>query len=376
MLLAFLFLAIATMPYNNEFVKRLTLNAFIYINVLIFVASLYLSKKNKDYYSLKLILLVFMTLVFSILIFNSVNVNTIAIGLGYLSSFLIVYYSEYINFTRNTLKVFTWVSVLSAVVFIYYYYSPIAYRYVVDNEYGLNEITHYSLTLGYPNPNTTASIIAPISMILVILSKIHTKRYFKYGLFVLSLVLLYFLYLTGSRSAFISVFLFHSLVALKIKIKINKMLVISVLSSLFIFVFFYTFLYLSHIGLDWEIMGKPFFSGRQEFLSNMFYETFDSWLIGDISKYKYGNLLNGFLSVFASGGIVNVIFYVLFFSHNIAKRYDRNNDYSYTALLAIVLFYLQGFAEGNFMVTGAYFSVLMSMLYVLTNVKVVNGKRT
>lgn len=370
--LIFLFIAISTMPLNSELLKKLTSNAFIYLNVLIFLSALNISTKKKDLYSLNLIFLVFLLLVLSIVFFNVISVNTIAIALGFLSSFLIVYYSEHITLTKNILKAITWICVLSSFVFIFNYFSPMAYRYIIEDEHGINQINHFSLTLGYPNPNTTASIIAPILMTLIILSKVYVNKYTKYTMLCLSLVLLYFLFLTDSRSAFFSVFLYISFVVLNIKIRITRSFVILVLISLFVFIFIYLLLFSNQIGLGWKILGKSFYSGRQGYLSDLFVSGFDSWLFGDISKYRYGNFLNGFLSIFLSGGIVSVILYILFFSHNISKRYDKNNDYSYTALLAIVLFYFQSFAEGNFMVSGGYFAGLMSMLYVLANIKVVS----
>lgn len=371
LLLVVLLFFIATMPIGKEAYIRASMYAFIVLNVCIFALVLMINGKRSDKYSLLLIFLLILIIIYSLIYFDTLNIRSIAVVLGYISSYLIVFYSRYIKIRKELINVIALICVALSVLFILYFFSPIAYRYNAISDQGImSEINLGSLTLGFPNPNTTASIISPISMVLIVLSKIYSNKYLKLILLFLSLVLLYFIFLTDSRSSFFAVSIFGLFVLLKINIKISKTLVVLILTSVFAFVFLYAYLFYQKIGFDWEILGKPFFSGRQEYLSNIFFDASNSWLIGDIRKYQYSNYLNGMLSIYASGGIVNVILYILFFSHNISKRYRKNNYYSYLALLAIVLFYFQSYAEGNFMVTGMYFSVLVSMLYVLTNIRV------
>lgn len=374
LLLVFLVFFIATMPIGNEVYIRASMYAFILLNVCIFALVLMLNKRISDGYSLSLIILLLSVIIYSVIYFNTINIQSIAVILGYLSSYLIVFYSKYIKIRKELINIMTAICITLSIIFIFYFFSPLAYRYNALSDKGvITELYLQSLTLGFPNPNTTASIIAPISMLLIVLSKIYSNKYLRLILLSLSLVLLYFVFLTDSRSSFFAVSIFGLFVLLRINIKISKTLVVLILTSIFAFVFIYAYLFYNKIGFNWNILGKPFFSGREEYLSMLFFEASKSWLIGDISKYQYGNYLNGMLSIYASGGIINVVIYIYYFSYNISKRYQRNNDYSYTALLAIVLFYFQSYGEGNFVVTGAYFSVLISMLYVLTNIKITSS---
>lgn len=370
LLLFFLVLIVYTMPLNNPAILGLTLNAFIYLNVIIFIFAL-IFKKKRDNYSIKMILFVSFSILFSLIYFDSLKVTMIAVALSYLSSFMMVYYTQYIPVTKKLVNIITAVCILSSIIFIINFFSPLAYRYIkLNEETGLfNEITHNALSLGYPNANTAASIITPIAMILFILANIYRNRFFSLFLKSLSILLTYFVFLTSSRSSFFSLILFILFVVFRIKINITKSLVMTILLSVFAFVFVYAFLYSQNIGSDWVLLGKPFFSGREEYLSNMFFEGSNSWLLGDISKYKYNNYLNGMLSIYLSGGIINVILYILFFSHNIAKRFNIVSTNSHLALIAILFLYFQSFGEGNFMVSGAYFSVLISILYILSNIR-------
>lgn len=373
-LIGFLVLVLISMPMLNENLLRISLYIFIILNISIFVITINLGKSIRGAnYSRILIYLTVVLLLLMLVFTRSFNLQSVSASIGYLSSFFIAYYSTYIITGKKTLKYLAIVSVLLGVVFILLYFSPLAFRYTNVN----NELVFYddsnegSLTLGYSNPNTTASLILPIQFVLMFFYKYYSTKRVRFFFLGLSVVLLYFIYLTNSRSAFIASVLFYILVFFNFRFRISRLLVAIVILSGFGFIFLYSLLYNQGIGSDLLILNKPFYSGRQEYLIEILNEASKYFVFGNIKIYSFSNLLNGILSLFASVGVVGVIIYVLFFSHNIASRYRKGNNAGNVALYGLLAIYIQSYSEGNFIVSGAYFSTLLSMLFVLSNTNLV-----
>ncbi len=290
---------------------------------------------------------------------------------SYLTMFIIVFYSENIRATKKTVDFISVIAIALSMLFIFLFFSPLAYqnsksqesfRFYVDNS--------SSLSLGYSNSNEAAIFLMVLIIVLVLLIEIYDKLYLKgvFGCFAIFDV--YLLYLTDSRSAFLAIIIFFVIYFTRIRVKISFILVSTILISIFLFALILPYAYQKGLLINEIYLNKSIYSGRERYFLELLNGARSSPIIGNIAKYKFDNAHNGMLAIFVSAGILNVILYIWFFARNITRRYNESNKYSYYVLVGILCVYFDSYGEAAMMVGGSIFAVLISILFVLSNIKV------
>ena len=165
-----------------------------------------------------------------------------------------------------------------------------------------------ALVLGMTNPNLTAMFISGSYCILLIRFRKNKKQFLVVPVL---LWLLYMLYLTESRSSLICTLLVTAYAMVLYNRKLPQFLV--VVSTLTPVAFVPIYLAGVHSRLaKLTILGKPFFSGREELYMRRFsiLETPLQKLFGDLGSEQFSNAHNAPLSILCSIGAVGLCLFL------------------------------------------------------------------
>jgi len=219
---------------------------------------------------------------------------------------MLVIVSDTLSINVSTRKFINTCSIISALVLVAYYFSPIAHLSKPHGEpmYGIY------LTYGLDNSNYAGIITLLILCMLIITMEFGDKKR-KVLCLLLELVLVYFIYLTNTRAA-LAAALFIPLVYVFFRKRSMPNIILFALCCIpALFVPFYMNLGESGNVEGQEIMGKSIMSGRdevyQEYLSTLSDPFFI--LIGNLQENKFQNAHNGPLAILASSGIIGVLCY-------------------------------------------------------------------
>lgn len=222
------------------------------------------------------------------------------------------------------------------------------------------------LVLGMTNSNLTGMLLFGIFSILIIYSDNESHKAIT-G--ILLLILLYLLYLSGSRSALISAFIVFIYAIFFSEKRLPKTIIL--VSAIFPVVVIPIYLSLfNQLGIGARFLGKPLFSGRQYTLLQVLSErrSIGEFLFGNVvsSNFSNTNAPNGPLAIFMFSGLIGVlIFYYLIIGKVIRRNNDSSSKMSRIAILCVLSFFIQSAAEA-FLFTGIFpgiaFMYLVSVL--------------
>lgn len=225
------------------------------------------------------------------------------------------------------------------------------------------------LELSFGNPNMAGIALSVPAMILVIMAAEQKRRIVRIIYVSLSGVMLYLIYSTENRGSFFTVVAFSACAILalsKMSWRITERWVYWVLKLLpIIIMVVYIFLY-SVLPHDLELLGKPFFSGREEgwqiALEQLIYEPF---------KYHYFE--NGTLNLFLEGsqryGMVAMFGYIWILFTFEKQDLSETSVRSYLAYLGFHMLFFQQSFEST-LITGSYSAYVWS--YILLGVASMN----
>lgn len=222
------------------------------------------------------------------------------------------------------------------------------------------------LVLGMTNSNLTGMLLFGIFSILIIYSD-NEKHKTITG--ILLLVLLYLIYLSGSRSALISALvIFIYAVFFSDKRLPKPIILVSVVFPVIVIPIYLSLF--NQLGIGAKFLGKPLFSGRQYALLQVLSEkrSVVELLFGNVvrSNFTNTNAPNAPLAIFMFSGLVGVlIFYYLVIRKVIQRNDHSSSKMSRIAIICVLSFFIQSAAE-TFMFTGIFpgvaFMYLVSVL--------------
>ena len=222
------------------------------------------------------------------------------------------------------------------------------------------------LELSFGNPNMTGIALSAPTMILVIMAVEQKSKIIRVVYMGISAVMLYLIYSTENRGSFLTVIAFSVCAILALGKKkswriTNKWIywVFKLLPIIIMVV--YVFLY-SVLPNDLELLGKPFFSGRELgwriALERLAYEPF-----------TYHNFEDGMLNLFLEGmqryGIFAMIGYIWILFTFKKQNLKELSVRAYLAYLGFHIFFFQQSFEST-LITGSYSAYVWS--YILLGV--------
>lgn len=332
---------------------------FFTIGVFFLILFFQFRQSQLDQFNTKRVLALFIMaciLMFSILCTaKTITFETHIMGiLGFLEMLLAVYIMDYVPYKKSLFQFVCKTNVVIAVVFIILSVSPYAYSHKLEE----------SLSLGYSNPNATAIyLLLNMSILLLYAATIkgQLKKLFMYGL---CAYLMYLLYATDSRTCFLAglVVAVYTVLAPKWKIPMWVVPLFQLFSLAFLY--FYSTLYKKGLFLDLEIMGKPFYSGREDYFIAMLERLKGYWLVGDVGLNPFNNMHNGALTLLSSCGVLGFLVHFWYVNRTIRFYYQGEVEHRQTvALMIIAAAFIHASAEAALLVGGANYTIIMASLY-------------
>lgn len=281
-------------------------------------------------------------------------------GIGVLSFFEMVgsiYVIGSVGCTKDLKKFIFGIALISAFVFIGFSFVPsIAY----------SDDLLDSLELGFNNPNETAVYLMSTICLLVLFFDTMKRWLFKVPVVLIIGYLAYLLYLTESRTALVATALviLYQLFARRFVVP-RWVIPVAVLLPL-VFLVLYTQLWQRGLFPDLEILGKPFYSGREDYFMEQLLEFRDNWLFGDIGLHYFSNMHNGPLTILSGMGSSGFLAWFAFIVYTLRHYYEDICTKSKTiALIVILAIFIHSSAEAAFIVGGAHYSIIVATFFLL-----------
>ena len=281
-------------------------------------------------------------------------------GIGVLSFFEMVgsiYVIGSVGCTKDLKKFIFGIALISAFVFIGFSFIPsIAY----------SDDLLDSLELGFNNPNETAVYLMSTICLLVLFFDTMKRWLFKVPVVLIIGYLAYLLYLTESRTALVATALviLYQLFARRFVVP-RWVIPVAVLLPV-VFLVLYTQLWQRGLFRDLEILGKPFYSGREGAFLSLLEELGGNWAFCDVGKYHFTNVHNGPLSIMISMGIFG---FVAYFAYMVYTLYQYHaciaSKHQTIALIVILAIFVHSSAEATFIVGGAHYSIIVATFFLL-----------
>lgn len=224
-------------------------------------------------------------------------------------------------------------------------------------------ITSEYLVLGMTNSNLTGMILFALYGFLFV--NYRKGKNIKFNFLVL-IIALYLLFLTGARSSIISAVLLTVYGLFFYKYRFPLILVKLMVLLPLLIIPLYLFLY-SFLPSDYTLLGKPFFSGRELIFSNILfsYELPLDILFGDLNSSKFANATNMPLTIYLSVGLIGFLATFYIFFKRLVKESSTLVSYdSKIAFFCILCFFIQSSAEA-YMFTGTFPGSFYMYIYIL-----------
>lgn len=275
-------------------------------------------------------------------------------SLNFASAFIILTADSFFLITDRLRRFTVYICVMISFVALLLIRSSVAY--VMEN----GRTSPY-LTLGFTNPNLTGLILFGVFCVLLINST-QEHRAIQY----ISLVLLlYLIYLTGSRSSVVSALVILVYFVFFSNRQLPKAIVMAVLLIPLAFPFVYV--WLNYRFGDVYFLEKPLFTGR-EILYIWHYEKLKDnsimLLFGDMNT-KFSNAHNAPLAVLLTIGLIGMtIVYVRIIKQLLVINECANSRISRTAVVALLSIFILSSTEAYF-IMGTFPGV--ALLYIIVS---------
>lgn len=357
----FTLLSYVLIPIDNRFLQLVYYGIHL-ISYGTFTAIVVKRSRGKvllfDFIRIVLIIGLLVIIIFSN-ICSSVSVKTtgqIMNIICFLEMMIAIYIIDSIPYSQKLERFVSIVSLISAVLFVFLSFSSVAYSHKLKD----------SLNLGYSNPNTTAIYLFTSMSYLSICLKDLDKKYQQSLIFVLCLYLLYLIYQTDSRACFFSGMCIMGYTFFRPQWKIPQCVLLMMLCTSLVFLLIYSELYKRGLLLDLEILGKPFYSGRESYFVSTLKDIQGNLLIGDIGKYSFDNMHNGALTLIAGCGLIGYVMYIAYMGYTLQSYNGKQTNYRQNAAIVVLCaYYLHSCAEAAMIVGGAQYSIYIATVYWL-----------
>ena len=354
------FIGYVSNSYDNETIFSRASQLFILINVATFAIYIIQNAKKVELVLLLILFLMAFSVFIAFAVTGVASVYNFVITLcAYLSLPMYLIYVRKIDVNKLTLF-FTITCALSTAVFF-------IVSFFIHPEYSVNK----ELTLGFFNPNQTAMFIFQNLSVILVIMTFCRNRFLKFLLFAVIAFESFEVVMTASRIAVICVAFAIVLGLFKNKIKFSGNMVTIFMLLPLIFVFLIEIMYSNHVWENVEILGKPFYSGREEMFSNFFVELLKNPIFGNYARYQLSNSHNAYLAVLLSLGLVGFIVFIVFYFYIInGFRKTIVNPVQKVAFIGILLIFIESTSEAALLVSGSMYAAATSTLIFFINYKV------
>ena len=320
-----------------------------------------------------ILFIVFVLYILAILLISKAGSNVFEVALYYVLMLSVWTASREIKLSKTAVRFLSFLVFAQSIMLVALYFSPYAYEAYTEYANVSEE-----LTLGFDNPNQTGIILYATVCNMLILFRLNINKILKFLYLPIMAALIYFLVLTKARVSLLSmifIIVYYVVVYVlsymrtnkKWQIKPHSSLIFLLIISSLIFVFVYMYMYKNNIFTNVKIMDKELFSGREHLYQNAL-NRWENKLIGNIEVFSLQNSHNGLLTVLINTGVIGLILYVIhaFINLNeIYKKYCLN--VAAIGFVIIMGFFVNAWAEAAGLVGGTIYYINLLTVCVLTN---------
>ena len=247
-------------------------------------------------------------------------------------------------------------NLIIALIFSVLSFTSLAYTHKIED----------SLNLGFSNPNETAIYLLMNFSLLLLYTFYVKKSLNKILVYILCAYLFLLIYRTSCRTGVVAAIAVAAYTLIAPKWKIPKILIFAAMLLPFFVLFVYTELYIGGHFHDLTILGKPFYSGREEYFAEMLEALKGYWLVGDVGKNPFNNMHNGPLAILSACGVIGYLLYLRFAGKTIRHYYRGAVSHSQTvALVVIFSVFFHSSSEAALVVGGSSYSIVLATFYWL-----------
>ncbi|MBQ8747339.1 MAG: hypothetical protein IJZ08_05660 [Clostridia bacterium] len=273
------------------------------------------------------------------------------------------------NITRNFAKKVYYLFLGLATYYLFLALSPLAFNY--KGPYGIVQLS--SLTLGYQNPNQTGMYLLVCFFILLGATTFFEEMKWKIIYAAASAVVGILIILTDSRACILLAigytiyYIFFrknswpALTAILTKI--------AFIIPIAVFVFIIGF---QQTSQNIQLLGEVFDTGRFAIYTDVFKQyNFMEFVLGSFVEYRYENLHNAYLSVFATSGIFVVVFFVLFLRGRFLEIHKNvTRCYQQLAYIGLLMLIVHMSIEAAFFTAGSVYAISVMCLVWISSQKI------
>ena len=275
---------------------------------------------------------------------------------GFLAFPFMLCYSAFFKIDDRAKRAVCFFAICCSFVFIDLYYSD--YRQYYEGPYGGVELD--VVTLGYANPNQTAIYLFSCATVLFTSVFYFKSNLFRLLVFLDGCYISWILFQTESRTAMAMLVVFGVFIFLLRGKSVSKRLVdIAILTPVIYLVFFVV---LALLQKSVTFLNVDIFNGRDVLYSNYLNRlTFLTALFGDLNRYMFQNMHNGYVAIAASAGVVSCFAYAFCLracamGNRPAKDAPAYMRVSFIAFLCMIMYTA---SEAAYFVGGSVYGFLM-----------------
>ncbi len=278
--------------------------------------------------------------------------------LGFLILPMMLLYSAIFQIDARAKTAILIFNLAASVVFIQLYNSNM--RYIFDGDY--DTVYLDVITLGYTNPNRTAMYLF-LCAISLVAGVFYFRPFVVKAIFAADAACMaWFLQQTGARTAILLFLVFVALIWVTGKRAVSGAWInIALLLPL-------AYVLLQPFAENLTFMGESLFNGREavydRYLGNL---TVGSFLLGDMNRFRFDNLHNGYLAISASVGVPACVGYVHLMKTCMEINRPRRGapTFERVAFVGFLCSVMYTGAEAAFFVGGATYAMLVFGVCVL-----------
>lgn len=278
--------------------------------------------------------------------------------LGFLILPLMLTYSAIFQIDARAKTVVLLFNLFASVIFIDLYFSD--KRHIFDGPYGPVELD--VVTLGYANANQTA-----MYLFLCVVSLVAGVTYFKKSLVKIlfaadATLIAWFLQQTGSRTAMLLLATFLVLIWFTGKKEMSNAWITTALLIPALYVV------IVPVASNLTVMGESLMNGRDEIFNRYFSRlTVGSFLLGDMGRFRFDNMHNGYVAIAASVGVPACVGYIHLLSTCLKLNRPRYGapTFDRVAFVGFLCAVMYTGAEAAFFVGGSTYAMLIFSVFIL-----------
>lgn len=310
-------------------------------------------------------LLLFLSIVCSILINDgAMGVSQIlAIVLFLLQVFSIKVFSS-INVNKSIFYIIFKFIFLIAILFVIYSFTPIAMKVTTNGYEEASSLYVFNLD----NSNFAGMCLLCIYSLL--LFGFFMKKNKTLSL-ILAVIIFYLLIKTAARASIAGAIFITIISFLFVRRKINSAIII--MSLIFPVIFSFAYIYLAtNMNIEIEILGKAFFTGREEMFENAINELLSKpsmFLFGDVKANYFQNAHNAPIAIALSCGVFGLCVFYSFLLIVLKKASKNNNKISNLGIINILGISIASSAEASFFLGGFPMIIFVIIFILMANYK-------